>query len=133
MFVRLMRVVAVVCGVFIALPSGWCCMVGAATVAASVRCPAPPKACCKCGCPTDPAPGKSDHKPAQNDPSRCCCADKATVKQDDGAYVHDVTFVGSPFFSLPVSDNGGGGSPCGRFAVPVPSPPLHVLKCVWLC
>lgn len=105
-----LRLLAVLCCVNLALPPGWCCIV--CPVRDDREKPATP----------EPAP-----------PARCCCYELDWLKPPPPVS----TEVGpAPVAFLP-PDAAFRAAPRLWFrpdlAMPVPSPPHRILHCVWLC
>lgn len=125
-----LRFIAMLCCVNLALPPGWCSM----AFPPHAQPPAAAKhgGCCKlCGCKDREEPPPAAPKPVP--PARCCCYELDWLKpplpvtvQLDGGLVALLpppdAIPAEPSLRL-VSD----------LAIRGPSPPLHVLNCVWLC
>jgi hypothetical protein len=128
-----LRSLLTVCCLVLALPPGWCSIVSA-PVARDKEVP-PKKAhsgCCDlCHCKDREKPSPEPKQPAP--PSRCCCYELDWLKPNPPVTAQaDLSLVA---FVTPL-DNIPTVAPVGYdldLSIPVPSPPLHVLKCVWLC
>lgn len=133
----LFRTLVVACSLLQTLPPGWCCCLGRADCCRAAHAgevtPSKPGCCC---CSQEEAASESP-QPAQDAPpgrpaKPCCCqrepttSIRTTVPDLDPA---DVTFF-TPADLLHFPK--GRGEQCrARFVVP--SRPLRVLQCVWLC
>jgi hypothetical protein len=89
---------------------------------------------CPCEQPDEPAPDSpKPDSPKPAPPSSCCCYDLDWLKPSPPQKVKaDMSVVAF----LPLTS----GLPPGAvlpdqlgLSIPGPSPPLHLLKCVWLC
>ena len=111
------RLLALLCCLNLALPPGWC------SFAFPVRAAEHGGCCDLCGCEEreQPAPAPA--------PSQCCCYEQnwskpplpVIVEADQTTVAFDaIQVVPLLWFNL-------------EFAIPVPSLPIHVLNCVWLC
>lgn len=133
----LFRSLVVTCSLLQALPPGWCCCLGRADCCraahASEETPGKPGCCCCC---QEEAASESP-QPAQDAPPRrpaqtCCCQREPTTSPR--ITVLDVDPAAVAFFTpadlLPAPKGRGEQRGVGFF---VPSPPLRVLQCVWLC
>lgn len=125
-----LRLLAVLCCVNLALPPGWC------SIARPVRAEPPAVAkhagCCDlCGCQDREKPAPVAPEPTP--PSRCCCYELDWLKPPlpvsadvDRAPVALISFADA-FRTAPrlwfQPD----------LAIPVPSPPHRILHCAWLC
>jgi hypothetical protein len=133
----LARSLALLCSFLLALPSGWCCIVGAPCChqrrpvgkRADQAAPLTHKSCC---ChqqkhnDTTPAP-----KPST--PLKVCSCEKASVVAPEVARFGPDLFVAPLAIpaDLPPSNAGDQSDLCRIFDLPPPS--LHVSHCVWLC
>jgi len=121
---------AILCCANLALPPGWCSIVFRPR--AEPAAPAKHGGCCApCGVKDREKPPPPAPKPVP--PARCCCYEldwlkpppPVSVKADWGPVIFispDEDFRAEPSLRL------GPG-----LAICEPSPPLHVLNCVWLC
>ncbi len=125
-----LRLLAVLCCVNLALPPGWCSVVRLARAEPSSA--AKHAGCCDlCGCPEreKPAPVPSEPTP----PSRCCCYELDWLKPPppDSAEGDPAPVAFFPFADAHRV------APLLWFrsdlAIPVPSPPHRILHCAWLC
>jgi hypothetical protein len=135
------RTLAVVCGLLLALPPGWCYLLsrGQCCVPTPVAKKATPQNCPKCSgtspdpeegthCPPGPSPPREPGEPCQ---SGCCLYQPTAVPKTelpgvafgpaDGELVH--------FLTCPARSVGH------RPNIPAhpTTPPLYVLHCIWLC
>jgi hypothetical protein len=128
------RTLVIVAASLLTLPAGWCCMLPAPTAAQG----APADACKSCcgGCPLSkpncPAPAKGkDRRPPF--PFVSCCYLRTGVPPVR-SLAHLVTLAilaSGPDFIAASAALPNWEEVDGRR--PGPSPPLHVLHCVWLC
>jgi hypothetical protein len=136
---RLCRVLALACGLLLALPPNWCCAVGIGQCCGPRPAASPCgkcSACPECGgescCSSTKAPA-APAPPAEPPCKRGCCEWPPTVavpKAETPTADPAPAAVAAPFAPAPGSVSGAviAGRPAG------PSPtPLHVLHCVWLC
>ena len=132
------RSLALLCSFLLALPGGWCCMIGVPChdqrqpTEKRTAPPARPKSCC-CHQPTeqkhnDPTPAPKPLTPVTS----CSCEKAATVAPEPARPGPDLfaaplaTPADSPF-----TDAGDQSDLCRVFGPP--RSPLHVSHCVWLC
>jgi hypothetical protein len=130
----LLRLASLACGLVLTLPPGWCCwwLPGPARAAAAPA-EAPAEPCCPCCChpaqPTEPA------TPAPAPPRRCPCADRAATTPQ--AVKPPALQAGDgPAAVVPAADLAPSAAPnvlFGAASPSLPSAPLNVLHCVWLC
>jgi hypothetical protein len=134
------RSLALLCSIPLALPTGWCCMIGAPCcdqgqskeTGPDTSCPpARPKCCCDQS--TDQT--HNDRTPAPNPsaPAKSCSCEKApTVAPEVARLVPDlfVAPLATPA-DCPLA-KAGDQSELYRIFDP-PRLPLHVSHCVWLC
>jgi hypothetical protein len=129
-----LRLSALACGLLLALPPGWCCLL----LPCPVRAAAPAQteatadeAQCPCCRHTVPQPQPpSDAAPPRCPQPTCCAAAPDAVKPS--APLADTALPAA----LPAADLSPCPAPTGPAAAVAPSPastPLHVLHCVWLC
>ena len=123
-----LRLLAVLCCINLALPPGWCCIV----CPVRVEPPAVTKhaGCCDlCGCNDREKPATPEPTP----PARCCCYELDWLKPLPPVSTEVDT---AQVVFLPL-DDAFRAAPrlCLRpdLAIPVPSPPHRILHCVWLC
>lgn len=129
----LLRLASLACGLLLALPPGWCCLWlpgPARASAAPTEVPAGP--CCPC-C-NHPAQPAEPAAPAP--PQRCPCADREATTPE--AVKPPALQAGDSLATpVPAADDlapsaaPGGLVPASSLALP--SAPLNVLHCVWLC
>lgn len=128
----LLRSLLTVCCLVLAMPPGWCSIVSA-PVASDKEVP-PNKAhggCCDlCHCKDREKPSPEPKQPAP--PSRCCCYEHDWLPPNQPVRVETnlslvafVTLLNNPTVAAVRYDL--------DLSIPVPGPPLQVLKCVWLC
>src|SRR5262249_19284506 len=131
----LCRILAVLSGLFLALPPGWCCFVVTASCREPVRpqqvaSPRPPGGCCRS--PGTNAPKTPRPAPKPSCPVPCCQVEwQPTVRPDPqqplpALAAPPASLVEPPTISLS-DDTAFGPGPVASSA------PLHVLHCVWLC
>lgn len=115
------------------MPPGWCSIVPAPVARDKEE---PPKktrgGCCDlCHCKDREKPSPEPKQPAP--PFRCCCYELDWLKPNPPltaqADLSLVAFV-APQDDIPIVAAAGYDL---DLSIPVPSPPLDVLKCVWLC
>lgn len=134
------RFLVFACSLLLALPQGWCCLFALQTAKAATATEDTAttherntKACCPC-CSQNPDPehGSKD-KPSGPSKRVCCCPDRdATLSSSSSIEKADAGFAVllpplvsvAPAFALleEVVSN-----------FLLPTLPLHLLKCVWLC
>lgn len=129
----LSRVVIAVSALTLILPPGWCSFVSFKKVEPRHETPTKVNGnCCDlCHC-------RKQEKPPAPIPelpprTRCCCYELDWLKPPLSEQVDD-----DLTFSVPLDLTGQRFAPyaicaAADLSLPVPSPPLHVLKCVWLC
>jgi hypothetical protein len=131
---RVLRSLLTACCLVLMLPPGWCGLVP--TPAAGAKAEAAkkaPGACCEpCPCKRQRKPPPGSSRPAPP-PCRCYCYDldwlKPPAPEKAEADLSPAAFV-APADCLPTYDVLRHDR---DLSLPVPSPPPHVLKCVWLC
>ena len=122
-----------VCCLVLAMPQGWCGHLPA--LRGKVTGEAPKKlhgGCCDlCHCEDSEKPPPEPEAPAP--PSRCCCYELDWLKPNPRVAVEaDAALVGFvervvgtlPHVSAPLEQG---------LTIHAPAPPIHLLKCVWLC
>jgi hypothetical protein len=127
-----LRLVLALASVLLALPPGWCCVAPSPHPG-----PAPgraPRSCCH-GRRQAPAKRTPTHTPlpVPVNGSSCCCFDRAPAKPARPGNAHpERALPPSPALApaLPLVNAEGATVPPGLH---VPSPPLQLLHCVWLC
>lgn len=115
------------------LPSGWCSIVTLPGVGGGNEAPKKDHGgCCDlCHCKDREKPPPEPSRPLP--PPRCCCYELDWLKPPSQVKVEvDISFV---VFLVPSDRLAMCGVLQHRLDVstPVPSPPLQILKCVWLC
>lgn len=136
MFSRCVRSLMLVCGLTLALPPGWCCLLASQTTATTA--PRPGTCCCTCpasGAKEQPPGSEPPKSPTAPLPKHCPCTDRQTVltagvtpEQADGGVI--------PLAIFPVLDiRPALAGIVGRVDSDAHPPPLrlHVLHCQWLC
>jgi hypothetical protein len=132
---RLLRSLVLACGLLVALPPMWCCMLYAHLQTASDTSPDSPKTpccpCCKLDAPAQRTPAK---KPAPEPGSCQLCLNRQALLPSKAVHQPNIDWAVVAFLPPPV---------CGPFlvqtgeeAVSVVHPLTHELylfKCVWLC
>ncbi|HEV3146634.1 MAG TPA: hypothetical protein VGZ47_22290 [Gemmataceae bacterium] len=135
----LTRSLVLLCSLLLALPQGWCCLVGAAPCcnqqqpAEKQELPAKHKSCCCCQELTEHECSKPVPAPKPGKPLKACCCEKAlTALPNVERQLPDL--VALPLavsVDVPLFHAVNRIESARRFAV---SPfPLHVFHCVWLC
>lgn len=126
------KILVIASSVLLALPPGWCTFISLPIVRAKSE--ASTKAhggCCDlCRCP-DQAKPPQPQEPTP--PSRCCCYELDWLKPVPPQRVEvDTT---SAIFIVPSNCSPGQriASQDLDLSIPVPSPPLQILHCVWTC
>ncbi len=135
----LSRSLALLCIVLLALPSGWCCMIGAPCcdqrrpVEKRADQPAPLRHKSCCNHTTEQKHNDTTPAPKPSTPVKVCSCEKAPV------VMPETTRLGPELFVAPLSSavdspsfNTGGQSESIRLHDP-PSPSLRISHCVWLC
>ena len=142
------RVLALACGVLLALPPGWCCKATARECCgpAPLSPSAPAKCCvdrtcagktCAAGCcskePADQGttPAPTPQKPNRPCDTSCCEYSPAVAPKVD----HPVIDLGPVGVQISFTETADPGEVAVSVSVPPRSafPPLNVLHCVWLC
>jgi hypothetical protein len=137
------RSLALLCSVLLALPPGWCCMVGSAPCCNQCQPvknekvpsthPSSHKSCCCSSETTEQNSNCPAPSPKPSTPVKPCCCEKAPSSLPEGARLLPDLFVVplAVLVELPFS-NGIDRAAAGPALVDT-SPALHVLHCVWLC
>jgi hypothetical protein len=127
----LLRLAALACGLLLALPPGWCCL----WLPQPARASAPPPVAPQCPCchPVTPAELPTE-APAPS--GRCPCADREATTPE--AVKAPALQAGDCLAAVPAAgaDLEASAAPHGLpspAGYALPSAPLHVLHCVWLC
>jgi hypothetical protein len=133
----LTRTLAFVAALLLALPHGWCCLVGPAGCCSPARqqgrAPARPCGCCShCGAAGCCCPAAPKHNAPRPPPGKCCCGEQQpTLTPDRHSPPPDLA---ATQLVLPPPAAGV------RLALDIvaetpvfPSPPLNLLQQVWLC
>jgi hypothetical protein len=120
------------CGLLLALPPGWCCLLQPCPARAAAPAPADPGPQCPCCSHPIPPP----EAPAPVPPPRCPCADRDATKS--GTVKPPALLPGDGLAAAPTSapDLQPSTAPGESLAGPnlaLPSVSLHILHCVWLC
>jgi hypothetical protein len=134
------RSLALLCSFLLALPGGWCCMIGVPCCdqrqptekRAVAPAPARPKSCC-CHQPTEQKHNEPTPAPKPSTPVTGCSCDKAPAVAPEAARLGPDLFVAvlaTPADS-PLSDAGDQSDFCRVFDPPRSR--LNVSHCVWLC
>lgn len=133
---HVLRSLVLVCATLQILPSGWICCCGdraACCLAPRSEGQAAGKRRCCC-CQRESAPPTTDTAPQPAHQARlCCCHSESSdlpQKPDLNLLPPVVAFLALPAAVPPVDAHLRAGRPAAFVA---PSPPLHVLQCVWLC
>ena len=130
---------ALLCSFLLALPSGWCCIVGAPCghqrrpVEKRVDQAPPLRHKCCCHQPSEQKYNDTTPAPKPTTPVMVCSCEKARAVGPEVARLGPDLFV-APLATpadLPPSNAGDQSDLCRIFDPPSPS--LHVSHCVWLC
>ena len=128
-----LRSLSATCCLVLLLPPGWCSIVCAPVVESKGEGPKKTHGgCCDlCPCQDREKPPAEPNKPAP--PSRCCCYELDWLKpKPPPRPVVDLSL----FAFVTPADRAPTSATVRHeldLSIPVPSPPVHVLKCVWLC
>jgi hypothetical protein len=113
----------------LALPPGWCCVSPAQTVDSKAKTP-PPRNCCHCSEANESQQTSLPAKPTV--PSvPCCKAGSFTVAASPEKTVK-MPVADTVAFSLRLIEVAD-VHPVTICGLPISSPPLHLLNCLWLC
>jgi hypothetical protein len=119
--------------VILVLPPGWCRFVMVPAVSGKEQ--ASKKAhngCCDlCRCKEREKPRPEPKRPTP--PFRCCCYELHLLKPNPPEKPVVDTWLLGPITPPDSASTGAVLRHDLGFTIPGPSPPLHVLKCVWLC
>jgi hypothetical protein len=122
------RILVHLCSILLATPIGWCCWLPVVQAAEKAE----EADCCCCTAKEKPAPAKSREAPSRA--PTCCCDPQPGVSS-----ASDVTGK-APAPALPavlVSFSSVAALSSALALAPPslhdPSPPLHILHCLWLC
>lgn len=120
----LRHLLALVCGLTLALPPGWCCALAQVQVRGADT---TTSGCCHGGRPEKPS------APKVPDGSQPCCFDRSTPPAPDGPKVLAADIAPAAVWTLVPAFTPDCGGVTAPPAPLVHSPPAHVLHCVWLC
>src|SRR6266849_10322876 len=124
-----LRYVVLCNALLLALPPGWCCVTPARTVESKAKTP-PPCTCCHCSEANDLQQTSLPAKPTI--PSKPCCKSSNFAVAASPEKSVKMPATGLVTFAI-----GLNAASTGHLVIvpslPIPSPPLHVLKCLWLC
>jgi hypothetical protein len=124
-----LRLLAVLCCVNLALPPGWCSM--AFRPRAEPTAPAKHGGCCdSCGCKDRKKAPPAAPQPVR--PARCCCYELDWLKPPPPVSVK-ADQVPAAFLPPDEAVRPASGVWSPSEVIRGPSPPFHVLECVWLC
>jgi hypothetical protein len=128
-----LRTLLTACCIVLALPAGWCCYVSPRRLDEGKELPTTTHAGCRdlCGCQDREQPPPPPSEPSF--PWECCCYELNGLLPP--APERADCDLSLPVL-LPVAATGTCwemSRPALDLSLPVPSPPLHVLHCVWLC
>lgn len=137
MLLRCLRSLMLVCGLTLALPPGWCCLLASqATTTATI---APRLGSCCCTCPAPRAQSQPKSEPAKSPsaplPKDCPCTDRLTVLTA-GVTAEQVDVAVALLAILPAFDIWPSEAGVALRADSDAHPPplrLHVLHSQWLC
>ncbi len=128
-----LRILVLGNALFLALPSGWCCLLPAACPAHTVPQVKETTDCCCCTKEAEkntPRPATPPHTP-----TRPCCVqrDLASVPASD-VFAEEPGYVGFVGFAIePLTLSSAGFALDHSSGLHVLSPSLQILHCVWLC
>jgi hypothetical protein len=136
MFLAASKTLAVICGVLLALPANWCCMISLPAI-----CPNPlaTQQCCRCHptggtCGVPLCPDKSNGKPCSQ---HCrCFGEKVVLAEDDQINVKDMSFTCIIVDTVIALASAVPGSLTARAEDRLfdwPAVPLNVVQCRWSC
>jgi hypothetical protein len=139
---RVVRSLVLLCGLTLAFPPGWCCMIPLPAAQAEESetddGPAASSAPCCCCKKKEPVPASAPAQPVQDAPRPCPTGKCPWLERDTTAPSHPEQF--HPDYSvvavIPMVD--AAHTPAvepeevSLRALPA-SPPIHVIDCVWLC
>jgi hypothetical protein len=129
---RPFRVLALVCGLVLALPPGWCCLLAAPK--APVRAAAPTCDGCCCCCRVAHPPADPPAPPRGPFAKGCCCADRNATKPAGPEMIAPCPapdLLAVPPAAAPAPAHLGPVLVADR--PDLHSPPANLLHCVWLC
>jgi hypothetical protein len=116
------------CGLLLALPPGWCCILAIQTARQETTKLVP---CCRscCGNSNSSTPTP---KPVPHKPGRCPCADRQTTAPENVKTFHCDLSIVAPLAALdPAPFEANAGEPAGL--PPHLCSSAQLLHCVWLC
>jgi hypothetical protein len=121
------RILVLTCGLLLALPPGWCCLLPQVGIRQPGKATA---SCChhkdQASTPTTPKAPLPEHGPP------CGCVDRDSPVPS-GPKTLPVDLASVPAVVLQPVFDGGAGAVVILTTAAVASPPLNVLHCVWLC
>jgi hypothetical protein len=128
---RWLAAVVLLCSLPLILPRGWCCIFAGPVKAAMTR-SAPPRArCCSC------AGGPASADPKKPDPPQpvkhCPCSDRDTTLLAGSAMGDTDLLPPEPVADLTLPREALTVFLKTDSAYHFHAPPLHLLKCLWLC
>jgi hypothetical protein len=128
----LLHLLPLACGLLLALPPGWCCLLGPCPARAAPA-PAEPSDGAQCPCCCHPNPRPEPARPAP--PLRCPCADRDATTPD--VLKPPTLLSGDGLAALPAGADleltASHDAPVTHAGPLSLSAPLNVLHCVWLC
>ena len=124
------RILVLICSLQLALPQGWCCQL-IASAAKSVAETATSEATCHSCCHRNAVPEPTE-KPTEPSKGDCSCTARDTLLPDTVKQINADFFV-----YLPVPGNvtpiTAIAADTAEFDHSLPTCPLHVIHCLWLC
>lgn len=139
MLSRCVRSLMLVCGLTLALPPGWCCLLASQATPTATTAPRPGSCCCTCPAPSAKGQPQPKSEPAKSPtaplPKDCPCTDRQTVLTA-GTSAEQVDGGVMPVAILPALDIRSLEAHVVRRVDSDAHPPplrLHVLHCRWLC
>lgn len=128
-----LRSLVLVTSLVLALPPGWCNFVPSQKSGKSEE--TPKKAhggCCDlCHCQDREKPPPQHDKPIPL--TRCCCYELDWLKPSPPEEIDSDPVLSVPLIIVDAHPSCFCVGVAADLTLPIPSPPLHVLKCVWLC
>lgn len=139
MLPRCVRTLMLVCGLTLALPPGWCCLLASQAIPTATTAARPGSCCCTCPAPCAQGQPQPNSEPAKSPtaplPQDCPCTDRQTVLTA-GASAEQAEVAVALLAILPAFDLWPSEAGVALRADSDTHPPplrLHVLHCQWLC
>lgn len=130
---KLVRVLALHCGLLLLLPPGWCCLFAPFTKPAGhILANSKPACCGHCGSKREkPSAPLRDHVPARD--GKCPCGERAATAFGCPANAGPDLMFPTPGAATRVDTAYLAGSTCEPPAACSAPSHFHLLNCVWLC